>query len=123
MHWATGRDGEDVAQVPAGRLVAPAVVLDAPTVRPGQNWLPRGREMRVGDVVLNRGERLHAVRLGLLASVGLTLGLISLAIGNKGGLRGENYALAGTLMCAFNLSVIVGIYFALNFVQWGFAPW
>lgn len=60
---------------------------------------------------------------GLLASVGLTLGLISLAIGNKGGLRGENFALAGTLMCAFNLSVIVGIYFALNFVQWGFAPW
>jgi kynurenine formamidase len=29
VHWATGRGGEDVAQVPAGRLVAPAVVLDA----------------------------------------------------------------------------------------------
>jgi kynurenine formamidase len=29
VHWATGRDGEDVSQVPAGRLVAPAVVLDA----------------------------------------------------------------------------------------------
>ncbi|HEX6447566.1 MAG TPA: cyclase family protein [Streptosporangiales bacterium] len=28
VHWATGRDGEDVAQVPAGRLVAPAVVVD-----------------------------------------------------------------------------------------------
>ena len=60
---------------------------------------------------------------GMLASVGLILGLISLAIGNKGGLRGENYALAGTLMCAFNLSVMTAIYFALNFVQWGFLPW
>jgi kynurenine formamidase len=29
VHWATGRDGEDVAQVAPRRLVAPAVVLDA----------------------------------------------------------------------------------------------
>jgi len=29
VHWITGRDGQDVAQVPASRLVAPAVVLDA----------------------------------------------------------------------------------------------
>jgi kynurenine formamidase len=28
VHWATGRDGEDISQVPAARLVAPAVVLD-----------------------------------------------------------------------------------------------
>jgi len=28
VHWATGRDGEDVAQVPASKLIAPAVVLD-----------------------------------------------------------------------------------------------
>ncbi len=28
VHWATGRDGEDVAQVPVSRLIAPAVVLD-----------------------------------------------------------------------------------------------
>src|SRR5258708_17899824 len=27
-HWVTGRDGEDVSQVPAGKLIAPAVVLD-----------------------------------------------------------------------------------------------
>ncbi|WP_448616942.1 cyclase family protein [Modestobacter sp. URMC 112] len=27
-HWVTGRDGEDVASVPARRLVAPVVVLD-----------------------------------------------------------------------------------------------
>lgn len=28
IHWVTGRDGDDVAQVPASRLVAPAAVLD-----------------------------------------------------------------------------------------------
>ena len=28
MHWITGRDGLDVAQVPASHLIAPAVVLD-----------------------------------------------------------------------------------------------
>jgi kynurenine formamidase len=28
VHWISGRDGQDVAQVPATRLIAPAVVLD-----------------------------------------------------------------------------------------------
>ena len=28
VHWVTGKDGKDVAQVPAPRLIAPAVVLD-----------------------------------------------------------------------------------------------
>jgi kynurenine formamidase len=28
VHWVTGREGADVSQVPAGRLVAPAVVID-----------------------------------------------------------------------------------------------
>ena len=28
IHWVTGKDGADVAQVPARRLIAPAVVLD-----------------------------------------------------------------------------------------------
>jgi kynurenine formamidase len=28
VHWATGRDGLDVAQIPADRLIAPAVMLD-----------------------------------------------------------------------------------------------
>ena len=28
IHWITGRDGEDVASVPASRLVGPAVVID-----------------------------------------------------------------------------------------------
>src|SRR2546423_6537546 len=28
IHWVSGRDAADVSQVPAGRLVAPAAVLD-----------------------------------------------------------------------------------------------
>ena len=28
VHWITGRDGEDVASIPAARLVGPAVVID-----------------------------------------------------------------------------------------------
>jgi len=28
VHWVTGKDGEDAAQVPAARMIAPAVVLD-----------------------------------------------------------------------------------------------
>ena len=28
VHWVTGRDGEDISQVPAASLIAPAVVLD-----------------------------------------------------------------------------------------------
>jgi kynurenine formamidase len=28
VHWVTGRDGDDVAQVPVARLIGPAVVLD-----------------------------------------------------------------------------------------------
>jgi kynurenine formamidase len=28
VHWVTGRDGEDVSQVPPGKLIAPASVLD-----------------------------------------------------------------------------------------------
>ena len=28
VHWISGRDGDDVSQIPVGRLVAPAVVID-----------------------------------------------------------------------------------------------
>src|SRR5262249_39109536 len=28
VHWVTGRDGEDVSEVPATRLIGPAVVMD-----------------------------------------------------------------------------------------------
>jgi len=39
-------------------------------VAPGLNWMPQGREMRSGEVVLRRGERLNPARIGLLAAVG-----------------------------------------------------
>lgn len=39
-------------------------------VSPGQNILPRGREMRTGDVVLRVGATLRPQEFGLLASVG-----------------------------------------------------
>jgi molybdopterin molybdotransferase len=46
------------------------IIIDDDPVTPGQFWLPQGREMRAGEIVLRRGERLNPVRLGLLASVG-----------------------------------------------------
>ncbi len=48
------------------------VHVDDPSVAPGRHWMPRGREMRSGEVVLRRGARLNPARLGLLASVGRT---------------------------------------------------
>ena len=46
------------------------IVIDDPDLAPGRNWLARGREMSAGDVVLRKGQRLNAAKLGLLASVG-----------------------------------------------------
>src|SRR3954468_14220844 len=42
------------------------VVVDDPSVAPGRHWMPRGREMRTGEIVLRRGGRLNPARLGLL---------------------------------------------------------
>ncbi len=46
------------------------VLIDDPSVAPGRHWMPRGREMQAGEVVLSRGGRLGPAQLGLLASVG-----------------------------------------------------
>jgi molybdopterin molybdotransferase len=48
------------------------VVIEEATVRPGQNLLRRGGEMRAGQVVVARGSILNPARLGVLASVGRT---------------------------------------------------
>jgi molybdopterin molybdotransferase len=48
------------------------VIIDQPSIRPGQNILRRGAEMRSGEIVLSRGSVLHAPQLGVLASVGRT---------------------------------------------------
>ena len=58
----------------------------------------------------------------LLATVGLCLGLISLARGVKGGLRGENYAMVGTLLCATSLGITVTLNQALRYIQWDTFP-
>lgn len=39
-------------------------------VRPGDGWMPRGREMKAGEVVLEAGRCLDAAAIGLLAIVG-----------------------------------------------------
>jgi molybdopterin molybdotransferase len=48
------------------------VRIDEPEIRPGQNILPRGREMRAGEIVLTTGTVLGPAHLGVLASVGQT---------------------------------------------------
>jgi molybdopterin molybdotransferase len=71
------------APVPAGAdavvIVERTRLLDDGRVRvedrppePGQNILPRGREMRAGEVVLPAGSVLRPAELGLLAAVGRT---------------------------------------------------
>ena len=54
----------------------------------------------------------------VLASVGLTLGVRALLRGIKGGLHGENYALAGTALCAISVGVSVTLNIALRMLQW-----
>ena len=62
-------------------------------------------------------------RISMLSSVGLILGLISVARGVKGGLRGENYAMVGTLLCAASLGITVTLNQALRYVQWDTLPY
>lgn len=44
--------------------------FDGPSIAAGRNLMLKGREMRAGDALLRRGDRLNAAKLGLLASVG-----------------------------------------------------
>jgi hypothetical protein len=55
---------------------------------------------------------------GMLATVGLLLGLFCLIRGVKGGLRDENYALAGTAICATSLSIALTLNQALHYMIW-----
>lgn len=57
MHEKTQREGE-------------YVVIEQDRVSQGQNRITRGRELRAGQVVLERGTRLNAARIGVLATVG-----------------------------------------------------
>ena len=60
---------------------------------------------------------------GMLSTVGLVLGLISLLRGVKGGLRGENYAMVGTLLCATVLTIALTLNQGLRYVQWDAMPY
>jgi molybdopterin molybdotransferase len=46
------------------------VIFEDAPIKRGQNLLPRGAEMRAGDLVLERGSLLNPAQLGVLASVG-----------------------------------------------------
>jgi hypothetical protein len=59
---------------------------------------------------------------GMLSSVGFLLGLISVLRGVKGGLRGENYAMVGTILCATSLSVSLTLNQFLRYLQWDQLP-
>ena len=59
----------------------------------------------------------------VLASVGLLLGVISLAAGIRGGLRNENLALIGTLICGTSLGIVLTLNQFLRYVQWDTMPW
>jgi len=52
------------------RLLEGHVLIEELAVRPAQNLLPRGTEMKAGSIVLARGSVLNPARLGVLASAG-----------------------------------------------------
>ena len=54
---------------------------------------------------------------GILATVGLILGVISLIRGVRGP-RGENFALAGTALCAASLTISLTLNQFLRYLQW-----
>jgi len=59
----------------------------------------------------------------VLAAVGFLLGVISLSIGLRGGLRNENLALIGTLICGASLGIVLTLNQFLRYVQWDTFPW
>ena len=59
---------------------------------------------------------------GILSAVGFVLGLICVLRGVKGGLRGENYAMVGTILCATVLSIVITLNQALRYMQWDWLP-
>ncbi len=71
MTGAPMPEGADlVVMVERTRRDGPFVVIDDPSATIGRNLMPRGQEMKTGEVVVARGERLNPSRLGVLASVG-----------------------------------------------------
>jgi molybdopterin molybdotransferase len=61
-----------VVMVERTRAEGGRVVIEDHPPRPGQNVMPRGREMRCGETVLAAGSVLRPQEFGLLATVGRT---------------------------------------------------
>ncbi len=61
-----------VVMVERTRLEGDRVAIDDRPPAPGQNVMPRGREMRRGETVLAAGSVLRPQEIGLLATVGRT---------------------------------------------------
>jgi hypothetical protein len=80
----------------------------------------------------NRGFAVASISLGyfsmvvffwhpfstILASVGFVLALLSLIRGVKGGLRGENLAWVGLLICSWSLAIVLTLNQGLRFIMW-----
>jgi molybdopterin molybdotransferase len=58
-----------VVMVERSRLDGSTVILPGPVAH-GQSRLTRGREMRSGEILLKKGTRIDATKLGLIASAG-----------------------------------------------------
>src|SRR5262245_40392065 len=56
----------------------------------------------------------------MLSTAGLVIGATCCLFGIRGGLRGENYALLGTAICATSLTLVLTLYKGLRFVMWDF---
>src|SRR5262245_51297791 len=54
---------------------------------------------------------------GILSTVGLVLGVFSLARGVRGP-RGENFALAGTALCAVSITISLTLNQFLRYLMW-----
>lgn len=105
----------------------PAPTSTAPTTgarSPNDSYLARGMAAcSVGMGFFSAVVFFWTPFTSILSSVGLTLGLISLARGVKGGLRGENYAMVGTLLCGASLSISLTLNQGLRYLQWDTLPY
>jgi len=109
-----------VAEVPPDqRLDAPTAGLDSPNASPVARAFAGAS---VGLGFFSACVFWWTPFSSLLAGVGFILGLIAVLRGVKGGLRGENYAMVGTLLCAASLSISLTLNQLLRYMQWDSLP-
>ncbi len=99
-----------------------------PTIAPGQtspndSYVARGMAAAsVGMGFFSACVFWWTAFSGIVATVGFCLGVISVVRGVKGGLRGENYAMVGTLLCAASLGIGLTLNQFLRYLQWDSLP-